>query len=132
MASEYYDSNYAQLNQRTGPTFKAPDGRQTATGASIDVIPATEVAAGRIYRVTRANFNVERNTPQKYFDFFVQDQLQLGRLTVQPGHPLRTGEDERHDHQGLGAEEQLGTAPRGDVRRDGDGKTKIYGNYGRF
>ena len=29
----YEDVDYSQVNQRTGPTFTAPDGRQTATGA---------------------------------------------------------------------------------------------------
>ena len=62
------------MNQRTGPTFTAPDGRQTATGASIDVLPAPR-CCGKIYRVTRANFNSERTTPQNYWDFFVQDHV---------------------------------------------------------
>ena len=30
---EYDDVDYSNINQRTGPTFTAPDGRQTATGA---------------------------------------------------------------------------------------------------
>ncbi|HZY09001.1 MAG TPA: hypothetical protein VFE69_14690, partial [Ilumatobacteraceae bacterium] len=82
---EYYDANYSQANQLTGPTFTAPDGRQTATGARVDILPATEVAGGRIYRVTRANFNSERSTPQTYWNFFVQDQWQMGRVTINPG-----------------------------------------------
>ena len=75
---EYDDVDYAQVNNRTGPTFKAPDGRQTATGASIDVLSGPS-AFGKIYRVTRANFNIERDTPQTYFNFFVQDSWQVGR-----------------------------------------------------
>jgi outer membrane receptor for Fe3+-dicitrate len=35
--------------------------------------------------VTRANFNSERDTPQTYWDFFVQDQWQMGRVTINPG-----------------------------------------------
>src|SRR5207302_10457899 len=66
------DVDYQQLNQRTGPTFTAPDGRQTATGASIQIIP--DVTFGQIYRVTRANFNVSRDIPQTYVNFFVQDR----------------------------------------------------------
>ena len=30
---QYEDINYSNINQRTGPTFTAPDGTQTATGA---------------------------------------------------------------------------------------------------
>jgi hypothetical protein len=36
---EYDDVVYSQINQRTGPTFTAPDGRQTATGAQIHRAP---------------------------------------------------------------------------------------------
>ena len=76
---QYDDAVYAQVNQLTGPTFKAPDGRQTATGARIDVIPASEVPGGKIYRVTRANFNSERTTPQTYLNFFCGDTGGGGR-----------------------------------------------------
>jgi carboxypeptidase family protein/TonB-dependent receptor-like protein len=129
---EYYDANYAQLNQRTGPTFKAPDGRQTATGASIDILPAPEVPGGRIYRVTRANFNVERSTPQTYYDFFVQDQLQLGRVTINPG--IRYEQEKMSGTIIKDWELKNNWAPRIGITYDatGDGRTKIYGNYGRF
>lgn len=81
---EYDDVLYANINQYTGPTFTAPDGRQTATGASIQIIP--DVNFGQIYRVTRANFNSRRNTPQTYVNFFAQDIWKVGnRLTVNPG-----------------------------------------------
>ena len=68
---EYDDVTYSQINQRTGPTFTAPDGRQTATGAQITVLP--DPTFGKIYRVTRANFNSGRTTLQKYGSFFVQE-----------------------------------------------------------
>jgi Carboxypeptidase regulatory-like domain/TonB-dependent Receptor Plug Domain len=61
---QYDDATYSQTNAITGPSFTAPDGRQTATGARIDIISAPEVAAGKVYRVARANFNVGRDTPQ--------------------------------------------------------------------
>jgi hypothetical protein len=129
---EYYDAEYSLVNQITGPTFKAPDGRQTATGARIDILPAPEVAGGKIYRVTRANFNSSRFTPQTYFDFFIQDQIQLGRVTINPGV--------RYDQEKMSGtiikdwELKNNWAPRLGVTYDatGDGKTKIYGNYGRF
>jgi hypothetical protein len=129
---QYDDANYAQLNQRTGPTFKAPDGRQTATGASIDVIPAPEVPSGKVWRVTRANFNVERSTPQTYWNFFVQDQLQLGRVTINPG--IRYEQEKMSGTIIKDWELKNNWAPRIGVTYDasGDGRTKIYGNYGRF
>ena len=34
----YEDVEYSQVNQRTGPTFAAPDGRMTATGASVNIV----------------------------------------------------------------------------------------------
>jgi hypothetical protein len=130
---EYYDGMYSQSNGRTGPTFKAADGRQTATGASIDVIPAPEIAAGKIYRVTRANFNTGRNTPQIYWDFFVQDSWQVGdRLTVNPG--LRYEQEKMSGTIIKDWELKNNWAPRIGVTYDatGDGRTKFYGNYGRF
>jgi len=130
---EYYDSVYSQLNQLTGPTFKAPDGRQTATGARIDVLAAPEVAQGKIYRVTRANFNNRRATPQKYFDFFAQDSWQVGnKLTVNPG--IRYEQEKLSGTLIQDWELKNNWAPRIGVTYDasGDGRTKIYGNYGRF
>jgi carboxypeptidase family protein len=129
---EYYDVTYSNFNQRTGPTFKAPDGRQTATGAEIDIIAAPELPAGRVYRVTRANFNVERETPQTFVNFFIQDQWQLGRLTINPGV--------RYDQEKMSGtiikdwELKNNWAPRIGATFDasGDGRTKVYGNYGRF
>jgi len=127
----YDDVVYAQVNQRTGPTFLAPDGRQTATGASITVV--SDVNFGKIYRVTRANFNSERTTLQKYYNFFVQDSWKIGsRLTFNPGL--------RYEQEKL-----VGTliddftmknnwAPRLGATFDvtGDGKTKAYGSYGIY
>jgi len=130
---EYYDAVYAQVNQRTGPTFKAPDGRDTATGASIDVIPAPEVAGGRVYRVTRANFNSERTTPQTYWDFFAQDSWQVGdRLTVNPG--IRYEQEKMSGTIIKNWVLKNNWAPRIGVTFDasGDGRSKVYANYGRF
>lgn len=124
---EYDDVNYSQINQRTGPTFVAPDGRTTATGAQITVLP--DVNFGKIYRVTRANFNSGRTTLQKYTDFFVQDSWNVtDRLVINPGV--------RYEQEKL-----TGTiidnfrlkdnwAPRIGATYDlmGDGKTKVFGN----
>jgi hypothetical protein len=80
----YEDVEYDQVNQRTGPTFALRDGRQTATGASIQIL--SDPNFGRIYRVTRADLNPARSTEQRYWSLFVQDTWEVGhRLTVRPG-----------------------------------------------
>jgi outer membrane receptor protein involved in Fe transport len=128
---QYDDVTYEQLNQRTGPTFTAPDGRQTATGASIQIIP--DVNFGQIYRVTRANFNVSRNIPQTYFDFFGQDQWKVGsKLTINPG--IRYEQEKMSGTIIKDFELKDNWALRLGATYDatGDGRTKVYGNFGRF
>jgi outer membrane receptor protein involved in Fe transport len=137
----YEDVDYSQANQRTGPTFTAADGRQTGTGASISILP--DVNFGRIYRVTRANFNVQRNTTQRYTAFFAQDQWKANdRLTVNggiryedqalvgDGTPLRSLDGSTFDEFRL----KNNWAPRIGFVYDvlGGGKSRLYGNYGRF
>ena len=115
---EYDDVDYSQINQRTGPTFTAPDGRQTATGAEITVLP--DANFGQIYRVTRANFNTGRATTQGYTSFFVQDTWRAGnRLTINPGLRYEQEKPVRHARAGLHAEEQLGAADRRHLPADG-------------
>jgi outer membrane receptor protein involved in Fe transport len=137
----YEDVEFSQVNKRTGPTFTAPDGQQTATGASVSITP--DINFGRIYRVTRANFNEERLTTQSYQSFFVQDQWKVNdRLTINAGL--------RYEQQSLiGTIQELHTltgealdefaldnnwAPRLGAIYDvlGNGRSKLYGNWGRF
>jgi outer membrane receptor protein involved in Fe transport len=137
----FEDVDYSQVNQNTGPTFTAPDGRQTATGARITIL--NDVNFGRIYRVTRANFNAERLTTQRYYSFFFQDQWKAtDRLTINAGL--------RYEDQALvGTINQLQTldgqtldefhlknnwAPRIGVVYDvlGGGRSRLYANWGRF
>ena len=127
---EYDHVDYTQVTQYSGPTFVAPDGQTTATGATITVLP--DVSLGQIYRVTRATFNPSRATTQNYADFFVQDTWRVGsRLTINPG--LRYEQEKQN-----GVLEQLtlnnNWAPRVGATYDatGDGKTKVYGSFGRF
>jgi outer membrane receptor protein involved in Fe transport len=80
----YENLDYDQVNQRTGPTFTTPAGDQTATGASIQILPDPNFV--KIYRVTRANLNAARTTNQKYASFFVQDTWKIGSsITIRPG-----------------------------------------------
>ena len=130
---EWNDSTYSQLNQLTGPTFTAADGRQTATGARVDIIPAPELAQGRVYRVTRANFNTQRTTLQTYWDFFAQDSWQVGnRLTINPG--IRYEQEKMSGTIVKDWQLKNNWAPRIGATYDwtGDGRTKLYANYGRF
>jgi hypothetical protein len=43
----YEDVKFSQLQRRTGPSFIAHDGRRTASGASIDILP--DPTFGRIF-----------------------------------------------------------------------------------
>jgi hypothetical protein len=127
----YDDVAYTNRNQRTGPTFVAPDGRTTATGAQITVLP--DPVFGRIYRVVRANFNSGRDTAQRYVNFFVQDSWKASnRLTINPG--LRYEQETLDGAQVKGFALKNNWAPRIGAAYDatGDGKTKVYGSWGRF
>jgi outer membrane receptor for ferrienterochelin and colicin len=130
---------YDNVNQRTGPTFTAPNGQVTATGAVVDILPEI-TGLGQIYRVIRANFVSAHQTQQHYGDFFVQDTFTLGdRLTIRPGV--------RYEQQTLVGQivSANGTtqndltlsgnwAPRIGASYDvlGNGRSKIFANWGRF
>lgn len=137
----FEDVSYAQVNSRTGPTFTAPDGRQTATGAQIDIID--DINLGNVYRVVRANFNTDRPTTQEYWSFFVQDSWKVNdRLTINPGlryeqqrllgttSDLLTTDGQTLDSFSL----KDNWAPRIGIVYDvlGNGRSKLYGNWGRF
>jgi TonB-dependent receptor-like protein len=128
---EYSNVIYNQFNNRTGPTFTTPDGRTTATGASITVLP--DVSFGKIYRVTRANYNNGHNTPQTYVDAFVQDSWKVGtRLTINPG--LRFDQETLSGDLIKSWQLKNNWAPRIGAAYDltGNGRTKVYGNYGIY
>ncbi|HKT79859.1 MAG TPA: TonB-dependent receptor [Vicinamibacterales bacterium] len=127
---EFDKVNYSQLNQRTGPTFVAPDGRTTATGAQVSVL--SDVNFGKIYRVTRANFNSGRTTDQRYHQAFVQDTWRIGNnLTVNPGlrYEQETLVGSIIDNFTL----KNNWAPRiGATYAVDNGRGKLYGSYGRY
>ena len=150
---QYEDISYNNINQRTGPTFTAPDGTLTATGASISVLP--DDTYGKIYRVTRANLNSGRETTQKYLSFFAQDTWQMGRLTLRPGVRYEQqeligsapppnicfeGDSVPGAGDGSGPAKACGFkwsdnwAPRIGLTYDfkGDGRSKLFASYGRF
>src|SRR5262245_3502637 len=128
---EYDNVDYSQFNNRTGPTFVAPDGRTTATGAEVRVI--ADPTFGKIFRVSRANFNTGRATSQKYTSVFLQDSWHAtDRLTVNPGL--------RYEQEKLGGTLvsdfmlKNNWAPRIGATYDltGDDRTKLFASYGRY
>lgn len=137
----YEDVDYSQGSNRTGPTFVAPDGRRTATGAQVQIRP--DPAVGTFYRVSRANFNTERPTAQTYGSFFVQDSWRTNdRLTINAGlryeqQTLQGTISELHTFQGGTVADfplKNNWAPRLGAVYDvlGGGRSKLYGSYGRF
>jgi len=128
---EFDHAHWDQLNSYTGPTITAPNGQQTATGAQVQIIPDPDL--GEIYRVVRARFTTGPMTTQNYETFFVQDTWKVGnRLTVDPG--LRYEQETLSGVVISNFSLKNNWAPRIGATFDatGDGKTKIYGNWGRF
>ncbi|MPY87122.1 MAG: TonB-dependent receptor plug domain-containing protein [Luteitalea sp.] len=124
------DIRYDNIIQRTGQTFTLPDGSQTVTGAQIDILPDPDL--GQFYRVTRANTSNVRDTTQEYLSFFLQDTWRVGsRLTVRPGI--------RYEQQKLVGnvaefrwKDNWGPRVGGTFDLLGDGRSKLYANWGRF
>jgi outer membrane receptor protein involved in Fe transport len=128
---EYDNVDYSQINQRTGPTFTAPDGRQTATGAQVDILP--DVGFGQIYQVVRANFNSGRTTKQRYTQVFLQDTWRAtDRLTINPG--IRYEQESMDGTIIQGFDLKNNWAPRigATYLLTSDGRTRLYGNYGIY
>lgn len=128
---DYSNVPYNQFNDITGPAIVGPDGRTTATGVTVTVLP--DINYGSIYRVTRANYNNGHDTIQRYTDFFVQDSWKIGtQFTINPGV--------RYDQESLDGDLIKGWtlknnwAPRLGFTYDptADGRTKISGNYGIY
>jgi hypothetical protein len=127
---EWQGINYDNITNYSGTPFTLSNGQTTVTGASIDILP--DSTFGRIYRVTRSNLANVRDTEQNYTSFFVQDTWRVGnRFTVRPGV--------RYERQVMEGNLEDFTfdnnwAPRIGATFDptGNGRMKVYGNYGRF
>jgi hypothetical protein len=137
----YEDVTFSQIQQRTGPTFTAHDGRATETGASISVLP--DIRFGAIYRVTRALFDSVRDTKQDYTSFFIQDAWTASdRLTINAGlryesETLVGGFARLPVLDGSFVENfalKNNWAPRVGAVYDvlGNGRSKLFASYGRF
>jgi hypothetical protein len=153
---QYEDIEYTRGTNRTGPTFTLPDGTQSRTGAQYFALPASEIPAGRFYQVIRANFGPEPLTTQQYFNWFVQDTWQLNNnFTIKAGirwerqtlvgstePALCFDDEERVGDGGSGNGNAIACeytwtnnwSPRLGAIYDitGNGKTKLYANWGRF
>ncbi len=130
-ACRYDHLDFSQLQQYTGPTFTAPNGQQTATGAVVEIIP--DPGFGQIYHVLLASLTSSRPTTQNYSAFFVEDSWKIGNsLTIRPGV--------RYEQETLSGtlikdfSLKNNWAPRIGVVWDPTrtGKGKVFGNFGRY
>lgn len=128
---DYEHLDFSQLQQFTGPTFTAPNGQQTATGARIDIIP--DPVFGEIYHVNGASLTSGRSTTQRYTAAFVEDQWKIGKsLTIRPG--VRYEQETLSGSIVHGFSLKNNWAPRFGVVWDptGGGMSKVFVNYGRY
>ncbi|HET7698098.1 MAG TPA: TonB-dependent receptor [Vicinamibacterales bacterium] len=128
---DYQHVDFSQLIQNTGPTFTAPNGQQTATGAVIDIFPDTNF--DQIYHVASASLTSARPTSQHYAAVFLEDEWKIGgALTVKPGvrYEQETLAGTLVDDFAL----KGNWAPRIGVVWDPTrrGVAKVFGNFGRY
>lgn len=128
---DYERVDFSQLLQYTGPTFTAPNGQQTETGATIDIIP--DPVFGQIYHVNNASFTSARATTQRYTAAFVEDEWKIGNsLTIRPG--VRYEQETLSGSIVRNFSLKNNWAPRLGVAWDpgGSGSRKVFANYGRY
>jgi hypothetical protein len=128
---DYERLDFSQLTQYTGPTFVAPNGQTTATGAIVEILP--DAAIGQVYHVLQASFTSSRPTTQRYGAFFVQDEWKIGNsLTIRPGVRYEQETLSGTVVQGFSLENNW--APRLGVVWDPsrEGKAKVFANFGRY
>jgi carboxypeptidase family protein/TonB-dependent receptor-like protein len=128
-AFEHLD--FSQLQQYSGPTFTAPDGRPTATGAVVDIVP--DPVFGQIYHVNRASLTAARSTTQRYSAVFVEDEWKIGNsITIRPG--VRYEQETLSGTLVQDFSLSNNWAPRIGVVWDPTrrGMAKVFANYGRY
>jgi hypothetical protein len=128
---DYENLDFSQLQQYSGPTFTAPTGQQTATGAVVDIVPDT--VFGQIYHVSRASLTAARATTQHYGALFVEDEWKIGSsLTIRPG--IRYEQETLSGSIVKSFSLKNNWAPRLGVVWDPSrtGKGKVFANYGRY
>jgi len=128
---DYENLDFNQLQQYSGPTFTAPNGQQTATGAVVDIVPDTVV--GQIYHVNRASLTATRPTTQHYGALFVEDEWKVGNsLTIRPG--VRYEQETLAGSLVKDFSLKNNWAPRVGVVWDPShsGTGKVFANYGRY
>src|SRR4029079_15176079 len=128
---DYENLDFSQLTQYSGPTFTAPTGQQTETGAIVDIIP--DPSYGQIYHVERASLTAERPTTQRYGALFVEDEWKIGNsLTIRPG--VRYEQETLSGTLVKDFSLKNNWAPRIGVVWDptGTGAAMVFGNYGRY
>jgi hypothetical protein len=146
------DVEYTRETARTGPSFTLSNGTATRDGASVSI--QADPVYGKIYRATRANFGPFPTTTQKYTSFFLQDTWQIGkRLTLKPGvryeqqklvggdPPLCHANDTKPGagdgtgdliHCSFKWDNNWGPRIGGTFDMIGNGRSKLYGSFGRF
>jgi hypothetical protein len=128
---DYENLDFSQLQQYSGPTFTAPTGQQTETGAVVDILPDT--IYGQIYHVSRASLSSARGTTQHYGALFAEDEWKIGNsLTIRPG--VRYEQETLSGSIVKGFSLKNNWAPRLGVVWDPtrSGKSKVFANYGRY